>query len=165
MEEKSRNQIEREIVVSNFYKQYFEEIQFASGPNSRFHKFHILWNVMQDLAGSGYKIGQIGSFSIGNLQNLAVNEAKSLTERAYLRLVSYIFDEIMALDDEILLKIGVRKAFHEKEAAETDILRGHRAVDDSKKLFLEGELPDAKAFEEAHPDILKPFGEKTEKIS
>ena len=165
MEEKSRNQIEREIVVSNFYKQYFEEIQFASAPNSRFHKYYILWNVMQDLAASGYKIGQIGSFSIGNLQNLAVNEAKSLSERAYLRLISYIFDEIMTLDDEILLKIGVRKVICEKEEVETDNLRGHRAVDDSKKLFLEGELPDFRAFEEAHPDILKPLGEKTEEIS
>lgn len=157
MEYKSRNQIEREIVVSNFYKQYFEEIQFASDPKHRFHKFHILWNVMQDLAASGYKIGQIGSFSIGNLQNLAVDEAKGLTERAYLRLVSYIFDEIMALDSEILLKIGAVKAVREEKDAKTDILRGHRAVDDSKKLFLEGELPDLKAFEEAHPDILRPL--------
>lgn len=136
MEDKSRNQIEREIVVSNFYKQYFEEIQFASDPNARFHRFYILWNVMQDLAASGYKIGQIGSFSIGNLQNLAVDEAKGLTERAYLRLVSYIFDEIMALDSEILLKIDVVKA---------------------EKHENEGELPDEEAFEEANPDILKPL--------
>ena len=136
MEYKSRNQIEREIVVSNFYKQYFEEIQFASDPKHRFHKFHILWHVMQDLAASGYKIGQVGSFSIGNLQNLAVNEAKSLTERAYLRLVSYIFDEMIALDSEMLLRIGVVKA---------------------EKHENEGELPDEKAFEEANPDILRPL--------
>lgn len=133
-------QIAMEIAVDRFFKTYFEEISFASRPSDRFHRFYILRAVLEDLASAGYQIGKIGDFSLDLGTSVAVKDAKELSERAGRRLIEYIYGEVERFTD-----------------GDDGYMRGRRLSDGPGPLFLEGELPDMKAVEEANPDIFKPL--------